>query len=118
MRFLPIFLLLVFSVFAGDNDKENLDRAIKYSGKAILAYPIVDIYKGNAEKELYNQLPIDKQYATAIGIAALSFHKKQVTTQSIKSINFPFIGGVFRPDVSYNDQNYEKQLLFNIKWSF
>jgi hypothetical protein len=118
MRLLIILLLFSLRALSGENDKENQDTALRYSGKAILAYPIVDIYKGNAEKEFFNSMPVDKKYLTVIGVAAMSYHKKIINTQAIKSVHLDFLGGTMRPDVSYNALTNEKQCLFNINWSF
>lgn len=108
-------LCLFFSFCSLADDR---DRALHSIQRAVLAYPEVKTLRRNAEKKLFEYLPIDKQTFGVVGGLAVSASQGHVDTKVIKNMNFKAVGANVRPDIRYDFRNNQTEGVINLNWSF
>jgi len=116
MKILITFILLFCSSSYAMDGKYK--RALRYSGKAFLAYPSVKKTKRNLERKMYNYVPMNRTAAAIIGSAAISATQGKVSTKSFKNLRVKTLGGNLKPKIEYNFYDNDTSGSVSMNWSF
>lgn len=113
MRIVLLAILLALPAFGQETNNQDPMRA---ATSALSSIPAIKQKMKEWEKKLWYYIPLDKDYAAAVGGVGNVLIQGRVSTREFKNLDMDFFGGKVRADFQYDFKQDAAESYINCRW--